>query len=315
MNFEGVIKNEYRILQTIGEIADEMNVKVRAIGGFVRDLILQRKNEDIDIVCLFDCTTLVNVIAKKLNITEVAVYKNYGTAMIKFENLQLEFVTARKESYNHESRNPVVQPATFFEDELRRDFTINTLAISLNKEDFGELIDDMHGVEDIENKVIKTTTDPDITFDDDPLRMLRAIRFSTQLDFTIEPHTFFSIRKFAERIKIISQERITTELNKILLSPCPSSGFELLRNTGLLKIILPCVENLQGRIHIGNFSHKDVYFHSLQVLDGVAKKSDKLFLRWAGLLHDIAKPATKRFDPINGFSFHGKEEIGARIIK
>ena len=315
MNFEGVIKNEYRVLQTIGEIADEMKVQVRAIGGFVRDLILKRKNEDIDIVCLCDCTTFVNVIAEKLHITEVAIYKNYGTAMIKFENLQLEFVTARKESYDHSSRNPIVQPATFLEDELRRDFTINTLAISLNNENFGELIDDMNGVVDLENKIIKTTTDPDITFDDDPLRMLRAIRFSTQLDFTIEPHTFFSIRKFAERIKIISQERITTELNKILLSPRPSVGFELLRNTGLLKIILPCVENLRGRIHIGNFSHKDVYFHSLQVLDGVAKKSDKLFLRWAGLLHDIAKPATKRFDPVNGFSFHGHEEIGARMIK
>ena len=315
MNFEDIIKKEYQVLQTIGKIADELDIEARAIGGFVRDLILGRKNEDIDIVCLGDCTAFVNAIVKKLNITDVAIYKNYGTAMIKFENLQLEFVTARKESYEHSSRNPIVQPATFYDDQLRRDFTINTLGISLNKKNFGELIDDLHGVEDLENKIIKTTTNPDITFDDDPLRMLRAIRFSTQLNFIIDPKTFFSIKKFAERIKIISQERITTELNKILLSSRPSRGIELLSKSGLLKIILPWVENLKGRIQIGNFSHKDVYYHSLQVLDGVAVKSDKLFLRWTGLLHDIAKPKTKRFDPENGFSFHGHEEIGARMIK
>ncbi|MDR2402206.1 MAG: CCA tRNA nucleotidyltransferase, partial [Cytophagales bacterium] len=315
MNFADVIKKKYQILQIIGEIADEMNIEARVIGGFVRDLILGRKNEDIDIVCLGDYATFVNTIAEKLNITGVSIYKNYGTAMIKFENLQLEFVKARKESYEHFSRNPIVQPATFYDDQLRRDFTINTLGISLNKKNFGELIDDLHGVEDLENKIIKTTTDPDITFDDDPLRMLRAIRFSTQLDFTIDPKTFFPIKKVAERIKIISQERITTELNKILLSPRPSRGIELLSKSGLLKIILPWVENLKGNMHIGNFSHKDVYYHSLQVMDSVAEKSDKLFLRWTGLLHDIAKPITKRFDPVNGFSFHGHEEIGARMIR
>lgn len=315
MNFKDVIKKEYRVLQIIGKIADEMNIQTRAIGGFVRDLILQRKNEDIDIVCLGDCTVFVHAIAEKLHVHEVAIYKNYGTAMIKFENLQLEFVSARKESYEHSSRNPIVQPATFYDDQLRRDFTINTLAISLNSENFGELIDDLHGIEDLNNKIIKTTTDPDITFDDDPLRMLRAIRFSTQLDFTIDPETFLSIKKLAERINIISKERIVTELNKILLSDKPSQGIDLLSKSGLLKIILPEVEKLRGRIHIGNFSHKDVYYHSLQVLDGIAKRSDKLFLRWTGLLHDIAKPATKRFDPINGFSFHGHEELGARMIK
>ena len=315
MNFENEIKNEYKILELIGNIADELNVEVRAIGGFVRDLILEKKNEDIDIVCLCDCETFVKHIAKKLNIKEVAIYKNYGTAMIKYENFQIEFVTARKESYDHLSRNPIVQPATFYDDQLRRDFTVNTMAIALNKKNFGQLIDDMYGLADLGKKIIKTTTDPEITFDDDPLRMLRAIRFACQLDFNIDSNTFLAINKFAKRIKIISQERITTELNKILLCKKPSYGIELLSKAGLLKIILPWVENLRGKTRIGNLSHKDVYYHTLQVVDGVAQRSEKLFLRWAGLMHDIAKPITKRFDPEHGFSFHGHEEIGARMVK
>lgn len=311
--FEDISK--YEILSIIGSIADENNVEAYAIGGFVRDIILKRNNYDIDIVCVGSGILLAKKVAEYLHINNFAVYSNFGTAMFKYKNMQIEFVGARKESYNRGSRNPIVENGTFEDDQLRRDFTINTLAISLNKSTFGKLINYLNGYEDIHRKIIKTPVDPNITFSDDPLRMLRAIRFATQLNFNIETNTFEGIKNQKERIHIISQERIRDEINKILLSSKPSIGFKLLSESGLLKIIMPFIENLKGKIKIGRFSHKDVFYHTLQVLDNVSEKSDNIWLRWTALLHDIAKPKTKKFDNNYGFSFHGHEEIGARMVK
>lgn len=315
MNYAEVLKKKYSILLFVGNVSHELGIRSWAIGGFVRDLILKKKIYDIDIVCLNDCLPLVNKCAEYLNIHNVVIYKRYGTAMFIYNGVQLEFVTARKESYNHDSRNPVVEAASFHEDQIRRDFTINTLAISLNRDDFGELIDEMGGFGDLQNKIVRTTVDPAKTFDDDPLRMLRAIRFATQLNFQIDNDTLNGIKLYSNRIKIIPQERITTEINKILSAPVPSIGFKLLMETGLLQILMPFIYDLCGRSRVGNMSHKDIYYHTLQVVDSVAAWSDNLWLRWTALLHDVAKPKTKRFDNNHGFTFYGHEEIGARMAK
>jgi putative nucleotidyltransferase with HDIG domain len=306
--------SKYGILNIIGAIADENNIKAYAVGGFVRDIILTRKIDDIDIVCLGKGIFLAEKVAKHLHVDNFAIYARFGTAMFKYNNLQIEFVGARKESYDKTSRKPIVEEGTFEDDQLRRDFTINTLAIALNKDNFGELINYLHGLEDLQNKIIKTPIAPRKTFSDDPLRMLRAIRFATQLNFTIDINTFEAIKEQKERIKIISQERIRDEINKILLSPRPSVGFKLLSETGLLALIMPLIENLKGKLQIGRFSHKDIFVHTLQVVDNVSQHSENIYLRWTALLHDIAKPQTKKFNSTLGFSFHGHEEIGARMV-
>ena len=305
----------YPIFEIVSKIADDNEIICFAIGGFVRDVILSREIYDIDIVCLKKGLFLAEEVAKKVSAPKIAVYKNFGTAMFVYDGLRIEFVQARKESYNKNSRNPIVNDGTFEEDQLRRDFTINTLAVGLNKGNFGEVINYLHGLEDLDKKIIKTPVDPDITFADDPLRMLRAIRFASQLHFSIERNTFEGIKRQCERIKIINPERVRDELNKILLSEKPSIGFNLLSKTGLLSLILPEIEALKGQERINNLSHKDIFLHTLQVVDNVAEKSDNLWLRWTALLHDIAKPYTKRFDPVCGFSFHGHEEIGARWVR
>lgn len=307
--------SKYGILNIIGAIADENNIKAYAVGGFVRDIILTRKIDDIDIVCLGKGIFLAEKVAKHLHVDNFAIYARFRTAMFKYNNLQIEFVGARKESYDKTSRKPIVEEGTFEDDQLRRDFTINTLAIALNKDNFGELINYLHGLEDLQNKIIKTPIAPRKTFSDDPLRMLRAIRFATQLNFTIDINTFEAIKEQKERIKIISQERIRDEINKILLSPRPSVGFKLLSETGLLALIMPLIENLKGKLQIGRFSHKDIFVHTLQVVDNVSQHSENIYLRWTALLHDIAKPQTKKFNSTLGFSFHGHEEIGARMVK
>jgi putative nucleotidyltransferase with HDIG domain len=306
--------SKYGILNIIGAIADENNIKAYAVGGFVRDIILTRKIDDIDIVCLGKGIFLAEKVAKHLHVDNFAIYARFGTAMFKYNNLQIEFVGARKESYDKTSRKPIVEEGTFEDDQLRRDFTINTLAIALNKDNFGELINYLHGLEDLQNKIIKTPIAPRKTFSDDPLRMLRAIRFATQLNFTIDINTFEAIKEQKERIKIISQERIRDEINKILLSPRPSVGFKILSETGLLALIMPLIENLKGKLQIGRFSHKDIFVHTLQVVDNVSQHSENIYLRWTALLHDIAKPQTKKFNSTLGFSFHGHEEIGARMV-
>ena len=305
----------FEILNIIGDIGDRNNIELFAIGGFVRDLLLDRENYDIDILCLKNSIFIANKVAEALNANDFAIYKNFGTAMVKKDNLQIEFVIARKESYKFDSRKPDIQQGTFQDDQLRRDFTINTLAISLNKNNFGELINTVNGLEDLNKKIIKTPVNPDVTFSDDPLRMLRCIRFATQLNFNIDDNTFQGIINKKDRINIISKERIRDELNKIIMSKKPSIGFNLLSKCGLLKIIMPYVEDLRGKIQIDKFSHKDIYYHTLQVLDNVAEKSDNIWLRWTALFHDIAKPKCKKFDNIHGFSFHGHEELGARMIK
>ena len=314
MNVSCRIK-DLEILHTIGQIADDNQLEAYVIGGFVRDLLLGRHNHDIDIMCVGSGIFLADKVAKAIKSTNVAVYANFGTAMIKYRNIQLEFVGARKESYDRSSRKPIVENGTFEDDQLRRDFTINTLAISINKNTFGELKTITSGLEDLKNKIIRTPVDGDKTFSDDPLRMLRAVRFATQLAFTIEQGTFEAIKRQRERIRIISYERIRDEINKILLSPKPSIGFILLSECGLLGLIMPFIENLRGKLQIGRFSHKDIFDHTLQVLDNVANNAGSLLLRWTALLHDVAKPQTKRFDNIHGFSFHGHEELGARMVR
>ena len=306
---------KHPIFRIISTVSEREGILCFVVGGFVRDLFLKRDNYDIDIVCLGSGIQLAKKIADAVNADNFTVYKNFGTAMFKHEGLQLEFVGARKESYNPSSRKPVVENGTFEDDQLRRDFTINTLAVGLNKGNFGEVINYLHGFEDLQSKLIRTPVDPNITFSDDPLRMMRAIRFASQLNFTICTDTFEAIKQQKERIKIISKERIRDELNKIILSPKPSIGFKLLSECGLLQIIFPELEKLKGQERINNFSHKDIFLHTLQVLDNISEKSEKISLRWAALLHDIEKPFTKRFNDKYGFSFHGHEEIGARWVE
>lgn len=307
---------ELFIFKKIAAAAQELHMPCFLIGGFVRDKIMGRPTKDADFVCLGDGLKLAKHASEKFNpVPKVNYFKNFGTAHFKMsDGFDLEFVGARKESYRSDSRNPEVAPGTIVEDQNRRDFTINALAISFNENDFGMLVDPFNGVQDIENKIIKTPLDPAQTFIDDPLRMMRAIRFASQLNFIIAEETFEAIRLNAERIKIISQERISEELNKIILSEKPSVGFKLLYDSGLLQFIFPQMVDLAGAEYIDGKGHKDNFYHTLQVLDHAATKSNNLWLRWAAILHDIAKPATKKFEEGQGWTFHGHEVVGGRMV-
>lgn len=313
MNFSGDLSlND--VFKTVSEAARENGVEAYVVGGFVRDLILKRPNKDIDFVCVGSGIQWAEKVGMKLGNLPVTVFKNFGTAMIRHGEYELEFVGARKESYRQDSRKPLVEDGTLEEDQKRRDFTINALAISLNEQNFGELIDPFDGVAHLKEKMIRTPLDPNVTFSDDPLRMMRAIRFASQLNFDIDPDTFQSILDNQERLKIVSMERITEETNKIILSPTPSYGFKLLFHSGLLKQFFPEMVALQGVEYVDNKAHKDNFYHTLQVLDNVSKMSDDLWLRWSAILHDIAKPLTKRFEPGHGWTFHGHEDKGARMV-
>ena len=298
----------------VKESAEKLNLETYVIGGYVRDLILKRESKDIDFVCLGSGIKLAEEVSASLGKSSLTVFNSFGTAMVKVGDQELEFVGARKESYRKESRKPIVEDGTLVDDQNRRDFTINALAISMNISTYGQLIDPFDGIKDIKRKLIRTPLDPSITFSDDPLRMMRAIRFASQLNFDIEPATFEAISTNLERIKIVSQERITDELNKIIASNKPSYGFKLLFISGLLKEIFPEMVDLYGVEKIEGKSHKDNFYHTLQVLDNVAEVSDDLWLRWAAILHDIAKPATKRFNSKVGWTFHGHEDKGARMV-
>jgi len=303
-----------RIFATISEVAKELDKPIYVVGGFVRDIYLNRQSKDIDIVIQGSGIELAERVAKKLGVKKISVFKRFGTAQLKSGDWEVEFVGARRESYNPDSRKPIVEDGTIEDDQLRRDFTMNALAISLHPESFGKLVDPFHGIDDIKDKIIRTPQDPDQTFSDDPLRMVRAIRFATQLNFDIEQKTFLSIRKNAERLKIVSNERIVDEMNKILLSKRPSTGFMLLEQSGLLVQFFPELKALKGVETIDGQQHKDNFFHTLQVLDNVAEKSDNLWLRWAALLHDIAKPPTKKYIKGQGWTFHGHEFLGFKMI-
>jgi poly(A) polymerase len=306
-----------RIFEIVARVADRDNVEAYVIGGFVRDHIMGRINpdRDIDIVVLGDGPAMARAVAREINRNiKVTVFKTFGTAMFRYGNSDIEFVGARKESYSSDSRKPSVKPGTLEDDQNRRDFTINALAISLNRDNPGEVLDPFGGIDDIRNGIIRTPLDPDTTFSDDPLRMMRAVRFASQLGFRVDDGTLASIRRNAERIKIVSAERITTELNKIMATSRPSAGFLLLEQTGMLALILPEIERLKGVEDKEGKGHKDNFHHTVKVLDNLAEKSDDLWLRWAALLHDVAKPATKKFVPGTGWTFHGHEFIGAKMV-
>ena len=302
------------VFELVSQCAEELNVDCYVIGGFVRDIFLQRDNKDIDIVVIGSGIALAELLKKKCgDQTHLSVFKNFGTAQVKNENFEIEFVGARKESYNRNSRKPVVENGTLEDDQKRRDFTINAMAIGLSGKNKHQLLDPFNGIQDLENKIIRTPLDPAITYSDDPLRMMRAIRFSTQLNFSIEEKSLNAISTQANRIEIVSKERITDELNKIILSPKPSIGFKLLQQTGLIQVIFPEMHRLLGVDTIDGLSHKDNFFHTLEVLDNLSANTDSLWLRWAAILHDIAKPQTKRFEPGHGFTFHGHEDRGAKM--
>jgi len=301
------------VFKVLATIADQTKTEAYVIGGFVRDLFLDRPSKDIDIVVLGNGIEFAEQTGRQLK-TKVAVFKNFGTAMLKYNDLEIEFVGARKESYRSDSRKPIVENGTLEDDQLRRDFTINALAISLNKENYGSLIDPFNGLADLERKLIRTPLDPAITFSDDPLRMMRAIRFATQLNFDIDEIALAAISKQKERISIVSKERITDELNKIILAKTPSIGFNYLFDTGLLHLIFPQMAALYGVEIINGKGHKDNFYHTLQVLDNICATTDDLWLRWAAILHDIAKPPTKRFEEGHGWTFHGHEDKGARMV-
>jgi poly(A) polymerase len=299
--------------KSVAKAAEKLGVETYTVGGFVRDLLLKRPCKDLDFVCVGSGIELAQQVATILGEQQVTIFKNFGTANIKNGEWELEFVGARKESYRDDSRKPIVEDGTLEDDQLRRDFTINAMAISLNKANYGELIDPFGGVAHLAEKLIKTPLGPDITFSDDPLRMMRAVRFASQLNFDIEAETFEAISRNKDRLKIVSMERITDELNKIILSPVPSYGFKLLFQSGLLKEFFPEMIALHGVEYQDNKAHKDNFYHTLQVLDNVSKVSNDLWLRWAAILHDIAKPLTKRFDKEVGWTFHGHEDKGARM--
>ncbi len=304
-----------RIFTTIAAVCNEMGTDAYVIGGFVRDILLIRPSKDIDIVVVGSGIDVAAAVAKKLGKgTEMKFYGQFGTAMIRHRDYEIEFVGARKESYKLFSRKPEVESGTLKDDQNRRDFTINALAISLNKDNFGSLIDPFDGLKDLERKILKTPLDPDITYSDDPLRMMRAIRFATQLGFQIESSSFAAINRNRNRLRIVSAERISDELNKIIMSKKPSVGFKLLFDSGLLEVFFPHFVSLQGVETINGKSHKDNFYHTLEVLDNLAKTSDNLWLRWAAILHDIAKPATKKFEPNVGWTFHGHEFRGAKMV-
>jgi len=305
---------QHPIFQTLGNLADKNGFEVYVIGGFVRDLIMERDfKNDIDILVIGSGISFAEIVAESLK-SKVTIFKSFGTAMLRYDNMDIEFVGARKESYRADSRKPIVEDGTLRDDQLRRDFTINAMALCLNAKTYGELLDPFNGLKDIEDKIIRTPLDPSETFSDDPLRMMRAIRFSTQLQFEIDEEALKAISKNKERIRIVSKERIADELQKIVASKKPSIGFEHLFNTGLLKIIFPAMVNLYGVETINGKSHKDNFYHTLEVLDNVARESEDIWLRWAAIMHDIAKPATKRFDEVQGWTFHGHEDRGAKMV-
>jgi len=303
------------IFNTISLAASKLKIKAYVVGGFVRDAIIGRHSKDIDILAVGSGIELAREVANMLEIKKVAVYKNFGTAQIKVKDKDIEFVGARKESYQRNSRKPIIENGTLADDQSRRDFTINALAASLSKKDFGNVIDSFNGLDDLQNRIIRTPLEPVITFSDDPLRMVRAIRFASQLGFDIENETFKAISVNAERLKIVSIERIIDEFNKIILSPKPSVGIEMLEETGLLAIFFPQLLQLKGVENIEGKMHKDNFAHTLQVVDQISILSNDLWLRWAALLHDIGKPATKHFNKINGWSFHGHEVTGAKMVE
>jgi putative nucleotidyltransferase with HDIG domain len=309
-------ERELFILKKVAKAAEALGVETYLIGGFVRDKILGRATKDADIVCVGDGIELAKEVAKLFNpIPQVDYFKNFGTAHIRTsDDFDIEFVGARKESYSFDSRKPEVEPGNIVDDQNRRDFTINALAISLNKDNYGKLIDPFNGIKDIEDKIIRTPSEPSKTFSDDPLRMMRGIRFATQLGFVIEEKTWQGIKDCAGRIKIISQERITDELNKIVAAPKPFVGFDLLYKSGLLQIIFPPMVELAGAEYKDGHGHKDNFYHTLQVLDNLSANTDDLWLRWAAILHDIAKPVTKKFEEGHGWTFHGHEVVGGRMV-
>jgi len=305
---------DHPVFDLISKTAEEQGVRAFVIGGFVRDFFLQRPSTDIDIVVEGSGIRLAEAVAGKIH-TKVSVFRNFGTAMLHYKGIEVEFVGARKESYNRDSRKPIVEDGTLEEDQNRRDFTINAMAFSLQKDSYGDLVDPFGGIQDLNAGIIRTPLDPDTTYSDDPLRMLRAIRFATQLGFTIIPESIESIRRNRDRVKILSQERVADELNKIMKSAKPSVGFQMLDECGLLQVILPALSALKGVETIDGRGHKDNFKHSLQVLDNVAQESDSLWLRWAALLHDIGKAQTKKFEPGTGWTFHGHEYIGSKMVK
>ena len=307
---------ELFILKKVAGAAQALGMETYLVGGFVRDKLLGRDSKDADFVCVGDGIALAQAVAQKINpVPKVDYFKNFGTAHIRVnDDFDIEFVGARKESYQSHSRKPSVEPGTIADDQDRRDFTINALAIGLNKDNYGKLVDPFDGLKDLKNKIIRTPLEPSQTFSDDPLRMMRGIRFATQLGFTIEETTWQGIIDNAHRIKIISQERITDELNKIIASVKPSLGFDLLYKSGLLQLIFPPMVELAGAEYKDGVGHKDNFYHTLQVLDNLAVKSDDLWLRWAAILHDIAKPATKKFEDGHGWTFHGHEVVGGRMV-
>jgi len=304
------------VLQTVSEVALKLQKPVYVIGGWVRDIFLDRPSSDIDIVVVGSGIELAALVAERFERRRfLKVYKNFGTAMLNYQNYEIEFVGARKESYREDSRKPIVEDGTLADDIKRRDFTINAMAISLNKKDYGTLIDLYGGMEDLEARIIKTPLDPDVTYSDDPLRMMRAVRFAVQLDFEIEKKSFEAIRNNAHRLSIVSIERVMDEFNKIMLSDTPGKGIRILRSAGLLKHFFPELEALYGVEVMDSKAHKDNFYHTLQVLDKLAQRTNDLWLRWAALLHDIAKPQTKRFDKEAGWTFHGHEFVGQKMVK
>ena len=302
------------IFTQLCKASQDLEVNSYVIGGYVRDYFLGRPCKDIDIVVEGPGIALAEAFAKQVQAKDVITYANFGTALVNHEDFAVEFVGARKESYRKNSRKPLVESGTIEDDQLRRDFTINALSISLNSKNWGELIDPFGGIKDLDQKIIRTPRDPEITFSDDPLRMMRAVRFATQLDFTIEVQTYEALSQNRDRIRIVSQERIIDELNKMILAPIPSRGFKILHKTGLLDLIFPELEAMKGVEYVNGRGHKDNFYHTLQVLDQTAAVSQDLWLRWVALLHDIAKPLTKRYDPQAGWTFHGHEDKGARMV-
>ncbi|MBN2614888.1 MAG: HD domain-containing protein [Bacteroidales bacterium] len=301
--------------KTVADTAQELNIPAYIIGGYVRDLLLHRKSKDVDFVVTGSGIDFARTLADRMGKDiEAKYFENFGTAMIRYKSWELEFVGARKESYRKNSRKPIVENGTLLDDLKRRDFTINALSISLNKNDFGTLHDEFNGVEDLKNKIIRTPLDADITFSDDPLRMMRAIRFATQLGFTIEENTLNAISRNKNRISIVSSERVADELNKIVMTDKPSVGFLLLDQTGLLKLIFPAFMELKGVEVVNKRAHKDNFYHTLKVLDNICKTTDNLWLRWSAIMHDIAKPVTKRYDDKAGWTFHGHEFVGAKMV-
>lgn len=304
-----------KIFRQISETADELGLECYVVGGYVRDIFLQRPSKDIDVVVVGSGIAMAEALGKRLGKgAHVSVFKNFGTAQLKYHGTEVEFVGARKESYTHDSRKPIVEDGTLEDDQNRRDFTINALAVCLNSSRYGELVDPFGGMDDMKERTIRTPLDPDVTFSDDPLRMMRCIRFATQLNFYIDDETFESLCRNRERINIISRERIADELNKIMLSPIPSKGFIDLERSGLLELIFPELAALQGVETRNGRAHKDNFYHTLQVLDNISKNTDNLWLRWAALLHDIAKPVTKRWEPRAGWTFHNHNFVGEKMI-